>query len=103
MALSDPPAGFDPLAEQYMRNCALRGYEHPGQQAEQLEREAQAQAVSTSGVRVVQVIDTSAPDEVLDVNARRAALNLPPIVRSDDGTTRHVKLGRAADDTGEAA
>jgi hypothetical protein len=42
MALTDPPEGFNPIALQHEHNISLRGFEHSGQLAEQLEREGEA-------------------------------------------------------------
>ena len=52
----DPPADLNPLLAQYERNVALLGYERGGEQAEQLEREAQLQReahIPGGGVRIL--------------------------------------------------
>jgi hypothetical protein len=111
MAMRDPDPGLDPLMLQHFRNAELRGYEHPGQQAEMLEREAQHQAaVPPAGggvsVRFIQGDRLDPTSDPFNVNARREALNLPALDQT--GEVRHVRLGHVAhnqDDpnTGEVA
>ena len=58
MPLTDPPEGLDPFLAQHSRNVALRGFERSGEQAEQLEREAQEQRAAHIPGGGVQISDT---------------------------------------------
>jgi hypothetical protein len=73
----DPPPDFDPLRMSYEAVVELRGFEHSGEVAEMLEREAEAQAhddVPGGGVRVSRVTNPEQRDEFLSARARLSAL-----------------------------
>jgi hypothetical protein len=64
--MKDPEPDFNPLRMQHDHNIELRGFEHTGEVAEQLEREAQEQRhgfVPGGGTRWVRTEDPEQADE----------------------------------------